>query len=82
MALLTTVIKDENGEQRIKWEIFATYGIIFLINLLYDIISAGGIGSVMSLGWIFLGDSTLKAFFITLVIFAGNAGIAWKQGQE
>ena len=79
MALLTVNVKDENGESRIKWEVFATYGIIFLINLLYDIISAGGITACLTLGWLFVADSALKAFFITMVIFASNAGIAWKQ---
>ncbi len=79
MAILGLVKTDNNGDMEHLKSLLGTYGIIFVINLLYDIITLGGIGA---LSLLIMGDSLVRATFITLVIYAGNKGIQWKQTQE
>lgn len=78
MAILGLVKTDDNGDMEHLKSLLGTYGIIFVINLLYDIITLGGIGG---LSLLIMGDSLVRATFITLVIYAGNKGIQWKQQE-
>ena len=78
MAILGLVKTDSNGDMEHLKSLLGTYGIIFVINLLYDIITLGGIGG---LSLLIMGDSLVRATFITLVIYAGNKGIQWKQQE-
>ena len=78
MAILGLVKTDDNGDMEHLQSLLGTYGIIFVINLLYDIITLGGIGG---LSLLIMGDSLVRATFITLVIYAGNKGIQWKQQE-
>lgn len=72
-------ITNSNGDWHKYASIIGTYILIFIINLAYDIVTSGGIASIT---WLTFGDSALRALLLALMLFAGEYGIRWKQGQE
>jgi len=69
---------DANGDYEEFKSLLATYGIIFLINILYEVIAFGG---VANFNFVLFADGLIRALFITLVIYAGNKGIEWKSRE-
>lgn len=77
--MLGLTVTDANGDWKKYLSVAATYFVVFIINLLYDVMTAGGLAACT---WLSVGNSALKALLITFIMFAANYGIEWRQTVE
>lgn len=80
MATVLGMIKTNgNGEYEETKSLIGTYGVIFAVNLLFEIMIGGGIGICTCECF---GNAILQSLFTTLVIYASNKGISWKNNNK
>lgn len=80
MATVLGMVKTNgNGEYEEAKSLAGTYGIIFAVNLLFEIMIGGGIGVCT---YECFGNAIIQSLFTMLVIYASNKGINWKNHKE
>ena len=78
-AILGLVKNNGDGDYEELKSMLGTYGVIFFINLLLEIMMGGGAAAMTG---IILLDALIESAFITFVLYASNKGIKWRESRE
>ncbi len=76
MAILGMIKTNGNGDYEELKSLAGTYGIIFVVNLLFEVMVLGGIGALTA---VIFGDAVLKSALTMFMIYAANKGIRWRE---